>query len=484
MRKQIVRLIVILLLLSMMASVYAQETGDVPDSFTFESGVSFTVPAQGTLDLERATPRVVIDNPDGVFVLIDMFDPTALENLFGVDTATLTLSNALELVAAALDTAVPAPEEITRLTTADGRQGLSFVIYVTSDELEIIDRFTLLNMSDGRIGLANIRSTQPLTDSDFEQIQAVLDSFDTPPTFAGELYTLVDGAFITLPDGGVMDTSQLVPAIVFDDPSIRVEVAGHWILDPAIGDTRQLPLADVMEFLLGLSNYSAEVRAPEDVPVQGTTVDGREMLSLEFASPSDNLPQLAFVIRMSDGSIGALNAMPAEPLNDATRALMFALASTLDVSFNANTATPESVGLTEVYEYATGSSFRYPPEFVVDEELDAPFVSLILPETLVLTMLDPVLLGFTPETTLAEVTQLSVANLSIETGDIRTTDALGRQIYYGVSVEGDQQIITIIYVPFDNGYIGVVEGLSLAPLPDDLFATVLNIAASFNATGQ
>ena len=56
-----------------------------------------------------------------------------------------------------------------------------------------------------------------------------------------------------------------------------------------------------------------------------------------------------------------------------------------------------------------------------------------------------------------------------------------RFLFVGISIQ-ENQAITSISVPFDNGYIGVVEALSPGPLSDDLFALLLEIAASFNST--
>lgn len=479
--------IVILLMLSMVASVYAQDTDDITDVYTFSTGYRFTVPTDGFLNLELNAPRIVVDRPGEFYMFIDVYDPSALQNFFGVDTATLTITESLDYLVGFINAETPAPEDLINLTTDDGRQALSLTVLTSTENGRIIDLFILVGMSDQKIGLVNARTADEISDAVANVIMDVLGSFDAAPLVIGEVVTLESGAVITVPDIAILDTEQFIPAIVFAEPYIRVEIAGPDVLNQVLGDTRELPLVTALDFLRDISNYD-EAYGPGEAVFEDSTFDGRDILVFAATNPTNDLPQVILIVRMSDDSIGAINVMPDLPLDEETLSLMFSIADTFDRP-SETSAAPDTAAvpdaspskLSEVYVYESGASFRYPADFILDEEVDAPFAAVILPQRLVIVPLDPVLLGFTPDMTLDEVFEMSLNNLPLDASDMTPVTVGGRQLFVGVSIQEDRAI-TSISVPFDNGYVGVVEALSPGPLPDDLFALLLEVAASFNAT--
>lgn len=469
--------------------IAAQEVED--DRYTFDSGASFLVPSGGVLDLDRATPRVVVsqiaNGDDDIFVILDFYDPDFLSNLFGADTAELSLEDALNGLVLALDREMPPAEEIVSSTTSDGRPGLTVIFTSDVDGVEIANAYLIARFDSGQIGILGATTSAVLTDPVVAIILDAVDSFNAGGgalTFEGDLYDFEHGAFITVPPGWVLDTSGFVPRVVLQDPFVSVDIYEPFLMDERLADTSRLELTTVLRYMLDLIEYPDNVQEG-DVLALEATLDDRDILLFDFLNPNfDFLPETMLVVRMSDGTAGVIHAQPDEVLDDDTFMMLFTLADSFDVPTDGTTAFA-AAELPNYYEYPSGAFFRYPDEFVLNEEAEAPFTSLILSGQAVMVMLDPVLLGLGSDITLVELIELSLEDLPMTPDDLVQFNIGGRTITAATGqgeVNGEPRVFTMIYVPFDNGSIGVIEILSLDFLRGDLFDTVLEIAGSFNST--
>ncbi|TVR18787.1 MAG: hypothetical protein EA396_14115 [Anaerolineaceae bacterium] len=483
-------MLVVLFVLALLAlPVAAQEVED--DRYTFESGASFTVPSIGVLDLERNVPRVVvsqIENGDGdIFVILDFYDPAFLSNLFGADTAELSLEDALNGLVIALDREMPPAEEVVSSNTSDGRQGVTVIFTSDVDGVEIANAYLITRFDNGQIGIIGATTSAVLTDPVVEVILNAVDSFNAPGallTFEGDLYDFEHGAFVTVPPGWVLDTSGFVPNVSLQEPFVIVDIYEPFLMDERLADTSRLELTTVLRYMLDLINYPDDVQEGDLLALEAT-LDNRDILLFDFLNPNfDFLPETMLIVRMSDGTAGVIHAQPDEELDDDTFTMLFTLADSFDVPTD-GTSAPARASLPNYYEYPSGAFFRYPDEFTVNEEAEAPFTALVLPGQAVIVMLDPVLLGLDPDITLVELIELSLEDLPMTPDDLAQFNIGGRTITAATGegeVDGEPRVFTMIYVPFDNGSIGVIEILSLDFLRGDLFDVVLEIAGSFNST--
>ncbi len=483
------RVIVVVLCLTIFAfPVYGQEADADGDTYTFESGASFIIPAGAEFDADRNAPRAVISRlEDDIFLIMDFYDPAFLEVIFGANTANLSFSEAIDGLVSVLDRERPPDEAVIISDTADGRQGITLTFDEVVDGTNIKYYYIITRFSSDELGMITVTTGEFLTDEAVDIVLDAVDSFNVGMSvmvFEGDLVTLENGAFITVPPGWTINTDGFLPMLTLEEPFVIVDILEPFLMDERLVDTSRLELTTVLRYLLNLFEYPDEIQDGDMLSLE-STLDGRDILVFDFLNPNDDdLPQTLLVVRMSDSTIGALNAQPDEVLDDDTFMMLYTLADSFDVPMD-GIASVSASELPNYYEYETGTFFRYTDDFVLDEELDAPFASLVWSGQVVVTMLDPVLLDLSPEMTLEELLELSLANLPMTPNDLIQFNIGGRTITFATGegdLEGERRVFTMVYVPFDNGLFGVMELLSLDFLRDDLLDTVLEIAGSFNST--
>lgn len=467
------RLMMLLLLISVTMTLYAQDT--TADVYTFPSGASFVIPPDGELDPDSPMPRIAFAVPDeDVVMILDMYDQEALELLFGVNTRNITIEEASERLLGIINVHSPEALDVSEMNTNDGRRAILHIILPGGD-VEILEAFIVLYMSDTHIGMVHLRSADMLSDYGLALFDAVLASFDNLPRIATEDIILPEGTRISLPIDATLDLDASLPTIIFTEPRVRIEVIEADTFDNVVDSRSELlTLLNVMLTLLEYAEHFGE----DDVIFEDFTLDGRDMVYIEFLNPSsgDDMPQIVLIVRLSDGRAGAFNIMPDEVIDD----LMFVRILTIVDSFDtpyAATFQFDTAPLTETFTYESGASLRYSPDFLLDDEYQPPFISLLLPDTARLTFLDPAMLNFSPDITLADIIDISLTNYPITAADVELVSVNGRDVYVALSFEPDHYR-GVFYLLFDNGGIAVVEAF-VADSSTELFDKLLNVIATF-----
>jgi len=301
-----------------------------------------------------------------------------------------------------------------------------------------------------------------------------------------ELFTFDSGVNFTIPANGTLDASSAIPVINLADIAL-IDVVEPSTMGESADATLNLPLAEVMDFLLSAVGFEG-TRLPEET-ISLNLLDGREALVYEFTNSTDNY-QLIFVIRLSDGRVGALNIRALESLPQEHITTIGTLANSLDSATTTTEVDTSTVtiteaealliaDLTEEFTYDTGVNFRYSTDFVLADEDESP-VSLMMDDQLVLTMVDPNQIGMPSGEPMENILTFAVQSSDLLEEDFEPIDIGGRDALFGAMDKGEFYIAMAL-VEFADSTYGIIDILIADEPTDDQMDIIRSVAASFNS---
>lgn len=300
-----------------------------------------------------------------------------------------------------------------------------------------------------------------------------------------EVFTFESGVHFTIPADGVLDASSAIPVITLADMAL-IDVVEPSTMGDSPDATLNLPLGDVMDFLLSAVGFEGTRLEEETISLK--LLDGREALVYEFTNATENY-QLVFVIRLSDGRVGALNiraleTLPQEQITSiGTLANSFDSAATSAVDTTAVTITEAEAlliaDLTEEFTYDSGVSFRYSTDAVLIDEDDPP-VTISINDELLLTMVDPNLIGMPSGEPMENILSFAVESSDMLAEDFESIDIGGREAVFG-AVDNGEFYIGMALVAFADGKYGIIDILIGDEPTDEQIDLIRSVAASFNS---
>lgn len=185
--KRTLLLIILMLGMTIVAPVFAQDTYEFPDS-----GVSIIIPAGWELSEDSDGHIELSDSP----LTMVVYDSAALEANFGVEDAE-TGSDVLDIVVPELPSAVKLGLTTSNVTSmqVDGRD-VAMLPYFTDSQR---GRILAVPMSDGTFGLIDVVSDRSAFNASLSDISDVIASFDSTGEGEGGLGNL-DIDLSNLPD--------------------------------------------------------------------------------------------------------------------------------------------------------------------------------------------------------------------------------------------------------------------------------------------
>ena len=307
---------------------------------------------------------------------------------------------------------------------------------------------------------------------------------------AGDIYTFEDGIQFTIPADGVLDDSGSLPMVNLSNAAL-IDVVEPSVIGETPDATKDLPLVSVLDFLLTAVGYEDE--RPDDETISMKLLDGREVMAYSFINTSDNY-QLLFVIRMSDGRIGALNVRSLEPLTQELVTAIGDLANSFDVASEEDTSEEDTTDntpimtdaeaeltadLTQAFAYESGVNFRYPENFVLVNE-DSPPVTIGIDEDIIMTMVDPNLIGMPSGETMDAIIDFAIGTAPMSPDDFEPIDVGGRDAVFA-TVEKDTLFQSMLVVAFADETYGIMDILTLTEPTDEHMEMIRKVAASFNS---
>lgn len=289
-----------------------------------------------------------------------------------------------------------------------------------------------------------------------------------------EIYTFESGVQFTIPEGVTLDESGNIPVLSIGDFAV-MDVVDPNIIGQTPDATLDMPLDDVMDFLLNAVGYTEE--RTEDATSLFDLPDGREVLAYNFVNSSGAV-QTIFTVRLSDGRIGALNFRTVEEVDQDTIDTVYAILFSLDIPGG---LTEEALvaELEESFTYETGVSFSYPEEFIIANE-DNPPVTIGIDEELLITMVDPNIVGMPAGEPMGDVIGFAIENKPLEVTDFSDFDIGGREAVIGTT-EDDELTATMILVRFSDETVGIMDILTIGDPTDEHIEYLRQVAASFNS---
>ena len=298
-----------------------------------------------------------------------------------------------------------------------------------------------------------------------------------------EVFTFESGVHFTIPLDSVVDASGSIPSINLSNLAL-IDVVEPSVMGQTPDATLNLPLTEMMDFLLSAVGF--EGTRLEEETISGNLLDGREILVYQFTNATENT-QLIFVIRMSDGRVGALNIRSIEPLGQESITVIGDLANSFD-SASEGTAPPVVVtdaealltaDLTEEFVYVSGVSFRYLPEYVLIDE-DNPPVTIVLEDELIMTMVDPTIIGMPSGETMEKVIEFMVSSTEVPAENFASFDIGGREAMLGI-VELDERYVAMALVRFADDRVGTMDITVMGEPTEEQIDMIRSVAASFNS---
>lgn len=299
-----------------------------------------------------------------------------------------------------------------------------------------------------------------------------------------EVFTFESGVHFTIPPDSVVDASGPIPSINLSNIAL-IDVVEPSVMGETPDATLNLPLADMMDFLLSAVGF--EGTRLEEQTISLNLLDGREALVYEFTNATDNY-QLVFVIRLSDGRVGALNIRALESLGQEPITAIGELANSFD---SANTATASAVpvvseaealliaDLTEAFAYPSGVNFRYSSDYVLIDE-DNPPVTIVLEDELIMTLVDPIVIGMPSGETMENIITFAIETTDIPADGFEPLDVGGREaVFAGVPIEDAYE--AMVLVRFADERVGIIDITLVDEPTDEQMDMIRSVAASFNS---
>ena len=303
---------------------------------------------------------------------------------------------------------------------------------------------------------------------------------------AGEIYTFDDGTQFTIPEGGVLDDSGVLPLITIDD-SFLIEMVNPGIMGSDVDATLDMPLEEVMDFLLGVAGYEGTGETILSFDLE----DEREALAIDFINSSGAF-QSIIAIRMSDQRVGAINIRSLEELTNPQRGFIEEFANSFDVvsdeaeapaDVQENISSPEeaalTIGLTEAFSYESGVSFRYPSDYTFSQE--ETYVNLIIENEIIITLLDPNLFGMPVGQTMDTIAEFIIRETEFSMDDFEAFDIGGREALIAIGPL-DDIFNTLVLARFNDTRVGILDVTTLNQPTESHLTDIRAIAASFNSS--
>ena len=294
------------------------------DIYTFDSGVSFSIPAGAQLD-DIVPPSLYF----GDEMVVEMVEP----GFIGV-TAEATIGVPLEDVLVYLLGLVGHPDPANPANTftetlADGREVLGEV-FVNGDEL--VQTVVVVRFSDDSVGALNIRSVSPLGAAEQQMLRTLSVSFDVPGDAAptpvapvkatpAPVATLVP-APTNAPEAAALPQSHTYESGVsfgypadyditsVDDPPVSIGIADVIFITMVDPNIVGMPAGETMDSIIDF--------AVRNLPLDPATFEPFDVGGREAAygfAPSDPYIQSMVLVRFADGTVGIMDIVTNEPLD-------------------------------------------------------------------------------------------------------------------------------------------------------------------------
>lgn len=288
-----------------------------------------------------------------------------------------------------------------------------------------------------------------------------------------ERYIFDSGVSFTMPPNGTLDLSNpIIPVVTFGDTLLIQMIEPDVLTDASLIDnapqtTLDMPLLEMMELLLPAVGYPLE--RSDDFTLQGELGNGRAFAVYEFTNASD-FYQTVFVVRMSDGLIGAVNIQSVSQMTPGTQRTILEMIMTFDVAgFDE---------LPQSFTYDSGVTFRFPEAYELSAE-DEP-VSITAGSEILITMVEPDYAGITAGQSMAEITDYVSDLLDLDASTFEVFDIGEREAVISTT-ENDELLQSIVIVRFNDDTAGIMIVVSIDQLQGDRLDEVTRIAASFNS---
>lgn len=335
---------------------------------------------------------------------------------------------------------------------------------------------------------------------------------------AGDIYTFDNGIQFTVPANSVLDDSGSLPLITLANAAL-IDIVEPDVIGETPDATKELPLVTVLDFLLSAVGYEGE-RA-EDETISMKLLDGREVMAYNFINATDNY-QLIFVLRMSDGRIGALNVRSREPLTQEMVTAIGDLANSFDIPETSNAPEPTELiepteatevtddsdptyvsepaddtentpkitaeeaeliaDLTQEFTYPSGVSFRYPEDFILINK-DNPPVTIGIDQIIIMTMVDPNQVGMPSGEAMQDIIDFAIGSTSFVADDFAPINVGGREAVFA-TVENETVFQSMLIVAFADETYGIMDIVTAAKPTDEHIDMIRSVAASFNSAGS
>lgn len=290
-----------------------------------------------------------------------------------------------------------------------------------------------------------------------------------------DTYTFPSGVRFEVPAGAVLGGENL-PELSFGDTMV-VEMVDPAFIGVTAEETVDAPLPEVLEYLLGLLGHTDFIPGNQ---FSEKLADGREVLGYVFTNES-SIVQTVVVVRLSDGSVGAINIRSLAALNAAEQAMMRSLALTFDV---ADAGVDLASTLPQSFSYAdSGTTFRFPERYALDR-VDDPPVVIGFGEDIYITMVDPYFVGIPADATMAEVQDFAVEDTPLAGVAFEPFDIGAREALIGEAATEDNIYHSMVLIRFSDGTVGIMDVFTYGPLADELRDEVRAIASSFDSASS
>jgi Flp pilus assembly protein TadD len=309
-------ILAVLLVFSTGLAVVAQ---DDATTFTFDSGVQFTLPEDSVLDDSGMIPTVTVDDA----MLIELIDPAILG-----DTPDATLDAPLAGVLDFLLGAVGYEEERSddatfTITLDDGREAMAYDFINASD---VYTTLLVVRLSDGRVAALNIRSLESLTDAQRGTVLALAASFDMGGEAAltaglPQEHAYESGVSFRYPEDYLVEdpASELISIGLVDEIIISM-VDPHIVGMPA-GE----PMDAIIDFALRQFPLEKDSFEPFDIGGREAVIGSREV---------DQFVQTLVMVRFDDDTVGIMDIATPGEISDELLAQVRSIAA----SFNSASA--------------------------------------------------------------------------------------------------------------------------------------------------
>lgn len=294
-----------------------------------------------------------------------------------------------------------------------------------------------------------------------------------------ETYTFESGVAFSIPPDAELEEAAL-PELHFGDVMV-IELIDPAFIGTTYEETIDAPLADVVIYLLGLVGHNEELNSSN--AFRETLSDGRDTMGYVFVQES-GIFQMIVAVRLSDGSVGALNMRTVSQPSDDQLATMLSVAESFDVAGEQAAPVIEVTNtLPNEYTFSTGTTFGYPDGYELTDNDPQP-ATLQRGNDIRLTLVDPAFISMSSGEPMEALIQFLMNQNAAIQPDFTPFDVGGREAMINTTSLEDV-ILTQVIVRLSDGTAGIIEAISFEPLSDTLIEDLRAIASTFDsASGQ